>query len=77
MSFIVFDYLNMKKEKKLYSYNFFPSTSFIFCGISEENPPFLQITFLPVDSLSQIISKICHAHERDCQKKARYENDPP
>lgn len=37
----------------------------------------LQITFLPVDILSQIISKICHAHERDCQKKTRYENDPP
>lgn len=37
----------------------------------------LQITFLPVDSFSQIISKICHAHERGCKEKTRYEDDPP
>ena len=77
MSFIVYDYLNMKKEKKLYSYNFFPSMSFIFCGISKENFLFLQITFLSVDSLPQKVSNIGHAHKRHYKKQSRYQDDPP
>ena len=35
----------------------------VMCALTQ-----LQITFLPVDSFSQIISKICHAHELAVRK---------
>ena len=37
----------------------------------------LQITFLPVNSFSQIISDIGHAHKRHYKKQSRYQDDPP